>query len=164
MRLSLIWAMAENRVIGRSNQLPWKLPDEMAHFRRTTRGHPIIMGRKTFESMDCKPLPNRRNIVVSRSGENFEHVETVRSIEDAIAQAGDESTDGEIFVIGGANVYRSALEFANRLYCTIIHAKIAGDIFMDEIDFGEWSMTSKHFHGVDTKHSYGFTMYVFDRS
>lgn len=163
MRLSLIWAMSENRVIGRSNQLPWKLPDEMAYFRRTTRKHPIIMGRKTFESMGCKPLPDRFNIVLTRSGSDFTDVVTVPSIEDAIDQAIAQSIDDEIFVIGGANVYREAMSRADRLYCSIIHAKIEGDIYMDEIDFGAWSMTSKNTHGIDAKHAYGYTTYVFDR-
>ena len=163
MRLSLIWAMYETRVIGRSNQLPWKLPDEMAYFRRTTRKHPIIMGRKTFESMGCKPLPDRFNIVLTRSGSDFTDVVTVPSIEDAIDQAIAQSIDDEIFVIGGANVYREAMSRADRLYCSIIHAKIEGDIYMDEIDFGAWSMTSKNTHGIDAKHAHGYTTYVFDR-
>ena len=163
MRLSLIWAMSENRVIGRSNQLPWKLPDEMAYFRRTTRKHPIIMGRKTFESMGCKPLPDRFNIVLTRSCSDFTDVVTVPSIEDAIDQAIAQSIDDEIFVIGGANVYREAIARADRLYCSIIHAKIEGDIYMDEIDFGAWSMTSKHTHGVDARHAHGYSTYVFDR-
>lgn len=164
MRLSLIWAMSENRVIGRDNQLPWKLPDEMAYFRRTTFNHHIIMGRKTFESMDCKPLPDRFNIVLTRSGDEFTDVKTVASIEDAIEQATQKSIDEEIFVIGGANVYRVAIPLADRLYCSIIHAKIEGDIYMDEIDFGAWSMTSKQTHGMDARHAHSYTTYVFDRS
>ena len=164
MRLSLIWAMSENRVIGRDNQLPWKLPDEMAYFRRTTLNHHIIMGRKTFESMDCKPLPNRFNIVLTRSAEEFTDVTTVASIEDAIEQATEKSIDEEIFVIGGANVYRVAIPLADRLHCSIIHAKIEGDIYMDEIDFGAWAMTSKQTHEMDAKHAHSYTTYVFDRS
>ena len=163
MRLSLIWAMSENRVIGRDNQLPWKLPDEMAYFRRTTRNHPIIMGRKTFEAMDCKPLPDRFNIVLTRSRDAFTDVVTAPSIKDALDQAITKSYSEEIFVIGGANVYREAMPRADRLYCSIIHAKIEGDIYMDEIDFGAWSMTSKRTHGIDAKHAHGYTTYVFDR-
>ena len=163
MRLSLIWAMSENRVIGRDNQLPWKLPDEMAYFRRTTLNHHIIMGRKTFESMDCKPLPDRFNIVLSRSGGEFRDVATVASIEDAIDQATQNSIDEEIFVIGGANVYREAIPHADRLYCSIIHEKIEGDIYMDEIDFGAWSMTSMQTHGIDARHAHSYTTYVFDK-
>lgn len=163
MRLSLIWAMSENRVIGCDNQLPWKLPDEMSYFRRTTLNHHIIMGRKTFESMDCKPLPDRFNIVLTRSGDEFTNVTTMASIEDAIEQATQKSIDEEIFVIGGANVYRVAMPFADRLYCSIIHAKIEGDIYMDEIDFGAWSMKSKQTHGIDARHAHSYTTYVFER-
>lgn len=163
MRLSLIWAMSENRVIGRDKQLPWELPDEMAYFRRTTRNHPIIMGRKTFETMDCKPLPDRFNIVLTRSRDYFTDVVTTPSIKDAIDQAIAKSNDDEIFVIGGANVYREAMPRADRLHCSIIHAKIEGDTYMDEIDFGAWSMTSKHTHGIDANHVHGYTTYVFDR-
>ena len=163
MRLSLIWAMSENRVIGRNNQLPWKLPDEMAYFRSTTRNHPIIMGRKTFEAMGCKPLPDRFNIVLTSSRDDFTDVVIAPSIKDAIDQASTSSNDDEIFVIGGANVYREAMSHADRLHCSIIHAKIKGDIYMDAIDFGAWSLTSKHTHGIDEKHAHGYTTYVFDR-
>ena len=163
MRVSLIWAMAENRVIGRNNQLPWKLPDEMAYFRATTRKHPIIMGRKTFETMDCNPLPDRLNIVLTRSRDDFTGVVSTPSIKDALDRAITKSNDDEIFVIGGANVYREAMPLADRLYCSIIHAKIEGDIYMDEIDFGAWSMTSKRTHRIDARHAHGYTMYVFDR-
>src|SRR5688572_24314058 len=137
MRISLIVAMAENRVIGRNNQLPWHLPADLKHFKSLTTGHSVIMGRKTFESMG-KPLPNRRNIVITRQA-NFraDGVDTAHSLEEAISLA---KGDAEIFVIGGAEVFRDALNGADRLYLTLIHATIEGDVFFPEVDWSEWTL------------------------
>ena len=164
MRLSLIWAMTENGVIGRDQKLPWSLPDEMAHFRRTTLDHPIIMGRKTFESHGCKPFPRRKNIVLTSSKAVYNGVWTVKTVSEAIdvALQGPSALE-EVFVIGGSAVYRSALPQADRLYCTIVHANLAGDVQMDVIDFNAWKLRSQAMHPADDRHAYSFTMFVFDR-
>ncbi len=123
-------AMAQNRVIGKNNQLPWHLPDDLKHFKALTQGHPVIMGRKTHESIG-RPLPGRPNLVVSRDGayrspfENAQSVETFTSIEAAIEKCSGK-TD-EVFIIGGAEIYRVAMPFVQRLYVTMIHREYDGD-------------------------------------
>ena len=156
--------MSENRIIGRQNRLPWRLPDEMAYFRRKTYGCPVLMGRSTFESMDCNPLPGRHNIVVTRHVNRFSNVATVQSLPDGIQQAEHHATRNELFVIGGAGLYRAALPLADRLYCTILHAQIDGDVEMPAVDFSQWQLRSQVVHGKDPLHAYAFTMYTFDRN
>ena len=130
MKISLVWAMAQNRVIGRNNSLPWYLPEDLKYFKRITLGKPVIMGRKTYESIG-KPLPGRTNIVVSRNADfSAEGVKTVTSLDEAkqlcesIAEI-----DGinEAMVIGGAEIYALALPMADRLYLTEVHAEVEGD-------------------------------------
>lgn len=135
--LSLIWAMAENRVIGRDGDLPWRLPGEMQYFRAVTLGKPVIVGRKTFESFP-KPLPGRTNIVVSRTA-SFEHarVRMARDLDEAVA-IGEEvaQRDGvdEVMLAGGAELYALALPRADRLYMTLVHADIDGDTLFPTFD------------------------------
>jgi dihydrofolate reductase len=166
MRLSLIWAMARNRTIGRDNALPWSLPDEMRHFVRTTRGKPVIMGRKQFEAMGSVPLPRRTNIVLSRNS-NFtaNGVTVVRTLDEAVAEAKTalNSDDGEAMVIGGAEIYALALPRADRLYFTLIDADIDGDTFFPAFDAGEWREISREDHAADARHRYGYTIRVLDR-
>ena len=132
MQLSLIWAMAENRVIGRNNSLPWRLPHDMRHFMKTTMGRPVIMGRKTFESMKS-PLPGRTNIVLTQNAQwQRDGVQVVATLDEAIALAESQSLiDGvdEVMVIGGAQIYELALPLADRLYLTTVHAEPQGDVF-----------------------------------
>lgn len=130
-RLALIAALAPNMGIGEGDQLPWKMPRDMKFFRRTTRGHVVVMGRKTFESLGCKPLPFRFNIVLSRtrsySGANLV---TARSIPEAILLGSPASRHARIFVIGGGNVYRQAIEIADEMYLTLVEkSELTDDLF-----------------------------------
>jgi dihydrofolate reductase len=133
--LALIVAVARNGVIGRDGTLPWHLPEDLKHFKRTTNGHAIIMGRKTHESIG-RPLPGRRNVVVTRGGARFEGCETASSLEDAIVLA--RQTDDCPFVIGGASLYEGALPFATEVYLTEIDEDVEGDtrfeLSLDEFD------------------------------
>lgn len=141
MKLSLIVAMAKNRVIGRNNALPWHLSEDLKYFRRTTTGHCIIMGRNTWESIG-RPLPNRRSIVVS-SNPNYaaEGAEVVTSLEAAKALAEAHSVElgvEEAFVIGGARLYADALEQAQCFHLTRVHAEVDGDTLLPEFNEGDW--------------------------
>ena len=155
MRVSLIAAMAENRVIGRDNQLPWRLSADLQHFKALTMGKPIIMGRKTYESIG-RPLPGRTNIVITRdSAFQAEGCEVVHSIEQALAVArGFE----EVMVIGGSAFYRAMLPRAAHLYLTRIDAEFEGDAWFPEIEPGEWHETAREAHTPDERnpHSYAF--------
>lgn len=138
-RLSIIVATDKKRGIGINNQLPWHLPEDLAHFKNTTSGHPIIMGRKTYDSIG-RPLPKRRNIVVSRNSEwNQTGVETVNSIEQAFALLNEE----QAFVIGGAQIYQQAMQLAERLVVTEIQGEYDCDAFFPEIDPKIWGETSR---------------------
>jgi dihydrofolate reductase len=139
-RLTLIVAIDESGGIGRDNALPWRLPEDLAHFKRTTTGHPIIMGRKTFDSIG-RPLPNRRNIVITRNPRwRHEGVETAASLDAALALAG---TAGEVFVIGGASIYAEALPRADRLIVTEIGKRFECDTFFPPIDRAAWQETAR---------------------
>ena len=143
MKLSLIVARARNGVIGRDNALPWRLPEDLAHFKRTTMGHPIIMGRKTWDSIG-RPLPGRRNIVVTRDAAwTAEGAERVASIAEAVASCAGVSA---AFVIGGAQIYRAALPLADALDVTEIDRDIDGDTLFPPIDSREWIETSRERH------------------
>lgn len=157
--LSLIVAMAKNRVIGYQNKMPWHLPAELAYFKRITTGHPIIMGRKTFESIG-RPLPNRRNIVVSRNT-NFHSpgVEVSTSMENALALCANDNP----FVIGGASLYAEALTLAQQLYITEIDADLAGDTFFPPIDNSVWKEESREARGKDEKNIYDLQFVVLQR-
>jgi dihydrofolate reductase len=162
MRLALIWAMTRNRVIGRDNDLPWHLPDEMRHFMRTTLGKPVIMGRKQFESMG-KPLPRRTNIVLSRNaGFAPDGAVVVRDLDTAIAVAVQSGAE-EVMVIGGAEIYRLALPRADRLYFTQIDAELEGDTLFPEFDETKFREVSRDYHPADARHRYAYTIRVLDR-
>jgi dihydrofolate reductase len=157
--LSLIVAMAKNRVIGYENKMPWHLPAELAYFKRITTGHPIIMGRKTFDSIG-RPLPNRRNIVVSRNA-NFHSpgVEVANSLENALALCADENP----FVIGGASLYAEALAITQKLYITEIDADLVGDTFFPPIDNSVWEEGSREARTKDEKNIYDLQFVVLSR-
>jgi dihydrofolate reductase len=167
MRVCLIWAMTNNRVIGRDNRLPWHLPDEMQHFMRTTLGKPVVMGRKQFESMG-KPLSKRSNIVLSRNPEFApDGVAVVRTFDDALSYAAAVNRDpdnDEIMVIGGAEIYALALPRADRLYCTLIDAELDGDTFFPEFDMAQWREVSRSDHPIDARHAYGYSVRVLERT
>ncbi|MCY4096093.1 MAG: dihydrofolate reductase [Gammaproteobacteria bacterium] len=162
MIVSLIYAMTRNRVIGRDGGLPWSLPDEMAHFRQTTLGHPVIMGRKTFDSMNRKPLPKRQNIVMSRSECEAEGIQHAIDINSALAFA-YESGSQECFVIGGSAIYEAALPVADRLVETIIEAEIDGDVYFPAYDANEWLEVSRTHHPADERHEHAFDIIVRER-
>ena len=137
--LSLILALADNGVIGKEGKVPWRIPEDLRFFKNTTMGHAIIMGRNTFAEVG-KPLPGRRNIVVSRSADGFEGSEVARSIEEAIAMA--RTTDPEPFVIGGAKIYEAAMPFATRIFLTEVHRQADGDTVF-HLDRAGWRETSR---------------------
>jgi dihydrofolate reductase len=137
VRLTLIAAVARNGVIGKGGGLPWRIPEDLRHFKRTTRGHAVIMGRKTFDEVG-KPLPDRRNIVVTRRADlRLEGCETAPSIEEAIALA--RATDPEPFVIGGAEIYRAALPYATHMILTEIDRDVEGDTYFPAFDRSAWA-------------------------
>jgi dihydrofolate reductase len=140
MQLSLIVAYAQNNVIGRDNTLPWKLPSDLAHFKRTTLGHPVIMGRKTWESLG-RPLPGRRNIVISRNPlYEAAGAQCVASLALAIEAVRDAE---HAFVIGGAQIYQEALPFAQKIIATEVQAHIEGDAFFAPLDKKNWTEISR---------------------
>ena len=158
--------MADNRVIGIENRLPWKLPADMQWFRKNTMGKPIIMGRLTFESFGAKALPGRRNIIISRdtdyrAGENSDDIEVYNSIEAALdAVKGVE----EVMIIGGMSLYKQALPMADRLYMTLIHAELEGDAWFPEFDATQWSQTERLNHETDDKNNYPYSFVVLNRT
>lgn len=158
--LSLIVALAENRVIGRDNALPWRLPNDLRHFKRLTSGHPIIMGRKNYESIG-RPLPERTNIVVTRkSGYVAPGCVVVHSIEAALDAAGAAT---EIFVIGGAELYAQTLARAQRLYVTWVHADVEGATLFPEVDWSEWQELHRERHEADAAHAYAYSFVTLER-
>ena len=152
MKISLIWAMDKNRLIGVENSLPWKLPADMQWFRQHTLGKPILMGRKTFESFGSRPLPQRTNIIVTRD-DNYqaEGAVVTTSIDDALKAAGDVD---EVMVIGGASFYAQMLDHADTLYITEVQGEFEGDAWFPEFDSAQWSEVDRVIHPVDEKNPY----------
>lgn len=132
--ISIIVAIAENGVIGDKNDLLWNIKEDMRRFRTTTMGHPVVMGRKTFESIG-RPLPKRTNVVITRGDSEFEGCLVAHSIEEAVKMF---SPDEEVFIIGGAQIYKQALPLADKLYLTVVHRNYEGDTSFPEIDYSEW--------------------------
>ncbi len=160
MRISIIAAMAEDRVIGIENRLPWSLPADMQWFRRHTLGKPVIMGRKTFESIG-RPLPKRTNVVVTGDPSyRAEGCRVVHSIEAALEAA---QPAEEVMVIGGASFYRQILPRADRLYLTQIHAVIEGDAWFPPIDPSEWREIEREEYPADAANPHGMTFQVLER-
>ena len=161
MKISMIAAMTDERVIGIENRLPWKLPNDMKWFRQQTLGKPIIMGRKTFESFGSKPLPERTNIIITRD-KNYQAKDSVvvHSIEEALQAAGEVD---EVMIIGGASFYEQMLPRADRLYLTLVHAKIDGDAWFPEVDFSEWHEVEYIDCEADEKNSLAHSFVILDR-
>ncbi|MEI4802102.1 dihydrofolate reductase [Bacillus sp. NPDC077411] len=159
--ISLLVAMDKNRLIGKDNQLPWHLPADLAYFKKVTMGHPIIMGRKTFESIG-RPLPGRTNIILTRN-QNYEMegCEVIHSIDDVKKM--DEQMNEELFVIGGAEIFKEVLPFADRLYITQIEEVFEGDTFFPEINYNEWEEISATQGVTDEKNPYTYAYHVYDR-
>ncbi|MBL1408137.1 type 3 dihydrofolate reductase [Sphingobacterium faecale] len=159
-KITLIVAAAENNAIGKDNQMPWHLPNDFKYFKKTTLGHSVIMGRKTFESIG-KPLPERRNIVLTRDQHySNRDVDVANSIQEVLTYCRDER---EIFIIGGANIYQQTLPLAQRVLLTRVHASINGDAFFPELSPAEWSLTSQEKHTADEKHAYDYTFEVWEK-
>lgn len=158
--VSLIVAMTPAGIIGRDHHLPWHLPDDLRRFKALTLGKPVVMGRRTFESIG-RPLPGRRNIVLSRHAAGLPAaVVVVRDWPAALAAAADAP---EIMVIGGAEVYALALPAAQRLYLTVVHAEIAGDVRFPGIDEREWREVERSERAADERHAYALTYRVLER-
>jgi dihydrofolate reductase len=158
--ISLIVAMAQNGVIGRDNSLPWRLPEDLKRFRAFTLGKPILMGRKTFESIG-RPLPERTNLVLTRDRGWFAHgVIVVHSVSEALAQAG---ASAELVTIGGAEIYRLLLPLARRLYLTHVHADLPGDITFPEFDSTQWADLECSSQPADEEHAYPLTFMTLER-
>ena len=156
MILSIIVAIGKNNEIGGNNDLLWHLPADLKRFKEITTGHVIIMGRKTFESLPNGALPNRRNIVISRNSDlQIEGVEVYSSLDLALLKAMDEE---EVFIIGGAQLYKQTFRDANKLYLTKVHAEFPqADIYFPVIDYTEWLEIRRETHLVDEKNAYGFS-------
>lgn len=166
MKLSMIVATAQNRVIGRDNALPWYLPNDLKYFKQTTLGKPVIMGRKTYESIG-KPLPGRTNIVITRQTDyQPEGVKVVHSVAEARDLA--ESVcliDGqeEAMIMGGAEIYTLALPDADRLYLTEVHADVDGDAYFPEYDKTEWQEISREDFSAEGPNPYNYSFVVYDK-
>ncbi|MFZ6014620.1 MAG: dihydrofolate reductase [Bacteroidota bacterium] len=166
MIISAIAALAQNRVIGKNNDLPWRLPDDMKFFMQTTKGHHVILGRKNYDSLNpkFKPLPNRPNIVVTRQkGLDAPGCVIVHSVEEGITLA-ERQKETEAFIIGGAEIYKIAMPYIQRLYLTEIHAVIDGDIYFPEFDKKEWKEVSRVPHPADERHPYAFDFVIYERN
>ncbi|OBX11832.1 type 3 dihydrofolate reductase [Gallibacterium genomosp. 3] len=159
MKLSLIVAMTKNRVIGLDNQMPWHLPADLAWFKQNTLGKPVIMGRKTFESIG-KPLPKRRNIVLSRTAVAIDGVEIVTSLEQALALVKEET---EAMIIGGGQLFAEMIVRADRLYLTEIDTVLEGDTYFPVIDAQEWQVSFMQTHLADEKNPYNCCFKILER-
>ena len=166
MKIALIWAMSRNRVIGRNNALPWHLPGDLKYFKRVTMGKPLIMGRKTHESIG-RPLPGRANIVISRNPDyQAEGVKVVQSLDEAIRLAENIALiDGaeEAIVMGGAEIYALALPHADRLYMTQVHAEVDGDAYFPEVDIEQWHELGRDDFSAEGPNPYDYSFVVLER-
>jgi dihydrofolate reductase len=157
--IALIAAAAENNALGKDNQMMWHLPDDFKRFKQLTTGHPIIMGRKTFESFP-KLLPNRKHIIITRRPDYHPaDCIVVNSIEAAIKAAQSDT----IYIIGGGEIYHLALPFADVIELTRVHASFDADAYFPEINMSEWQLQSSEYHPKDERHAIDFTYETFDR-
>ena len=160
--ITLIAAAAENNALGKNNEMIWHLPDDFKRFKKLTSGHFIIMGRKTYESLDG-PLPNRTHIIITRQENYAEKVDAnccivVDNIEDAIAKSASED---ETFVIGGGEIYKLALPLADKIELTRVHGTFEADAYFPEIDENKWNLVNEDYHPKDEKHNFDFTYQTF---
>jgi dihydrofolate reductase len=158
--ISLIVAVAENGAIGSDNRLPWHLPDDLKRFKALSLGKPVIMGRRTFDSIG-RPLPGRTNIVISRqAGLAIEGVRVVHSLDAALAAAG---AVPEIVVIGGAEIFRQVLPRTSTIHLTRVHARVEGDVFFPELEPAQWREAAVEHHAADERHQYAFSFVTLQR-
>ncbi|MBS1531343.1 MAG: dihydrofolate reductase [Bacteroidetes bacterium] len=159
MIVSAIVAIGENNAIGKNNQLLWHLPADLKYFKNKTAGHTIIMGRKTFDSVG-KPLPNRRNIVVTRQDIKIPGCEVVKSVDEALDLCKGED---EVFIGGGAEIYKLAMDKTDRIYLTIVHKMFDADTFFPEIDPTQWVETAREDHQPDEKNNLPYSFITIER-
>ncbi len=163
MRISLVVAVSENNVIGQEGNLPWRLSADLKKFKKLTTGHRILMGRKTYESIG-RPLPNRRNVVITRNPDYLvEGVEIFSSLEKALEVARSQN-ESEIFIIGGGEIYRQCLDYADRIYLSRVKVVLEGDTFFPELDLEEWQEIEKQEFKADEKNDYDFDFIILERS
>lgn len=164
--LAIIVAVAENGVIGNNNSLPWKLPEDLQNFKRITMGKPVVMGRKTYESIG-KPLPGRTNIVITRNVSfHAEGVQVVHSIDDALAMASEIAAHagvGEVMVMGGADIYAATIPRADRLYITEVHASVEGDAVLPTIDWTCWREVCREQRVAQSPNPYDYSFVCYER-
>lgn len=160
--ISLIVAMGENRVIGNKNELPWHLPEDLKYFKRVTMGHPVIMGRKTFESIG-RPLPGRKNIVISAQEDYVAEGCTVLHSIEEVLMLNEKNPGEEYFVIGGAEIYKALLPVADRLYITFIYEKFEGDTVFPPFKINEWELVSRQKGLKSEENPYDFEFLVYER-
>lgn len=158
--ISIIVAIAQNGTIGDKNALLWHIKEDMRFFRTTTSGHPVIMGRKTFESLGSKPLPKRKNIVITRSDVEFEGAFVAHSLEEAIAMTDD---DAEVFIMGGAQIYTQALDIADRMYITRVERDYEGDTSFPEVDYSKWKLVAEERYERGEDYDSPFSFLTYDR-
>ena len=159
-KITLIVAAAENNAIGKDNKMLWHLPNDFKYFKKNTLEHSVVMGRKTYESIG-KPLPDRRNILLTRDLRySNEDVDVANSIQEVINYCRDER---EIFIIGGAEIYKQTLPLANRILLTRVHTTIDGDAFFPELLDHQWKLVSEEKHEKDEKHAFDYTFEVYER-
>jgi dihydrofolate reductase len=159
MIVSIVVAISENHAIGKDNKLLWYLPNDLKHFKNITTGHTVIMGRKTYESVG-KPLPNRRNIIITRQNMTVEGCEVVNSIDAALALC---ITEDEVFIVGGAEIYKQSLSKTDRIYITIVHKKFEGDTYFPEIEGNIWKETEREDYEPDEKNLLPYSFITFER-
>jgi dihydrofolate reductase len=159
MTISIIVAIAKNHAIGKNNQLLWHLPNDLKHFKDVTSGHTVIMGRKTYDSVG-RPLPKRRNIVITRQDITIDGCEVVPSIDEALARCENEE---EVFIVGGAEIYRQAVPLTDRIYLTIIDHEFDGDTFFPELNPGEWKEKERENFEPDEKNKYSYSFITLER-
>lgn len=165
MEIAMIAAVAENGVIGKDNDLAWSLPDDMKYFMNTTKGHYIVLGRKNYDSLPPKfrPLPNRTNVVITRQSDlQLEGAHIVNTLEEAFEFC-KKNNQEKIFVIGGGQIYKLALPYADTLYITEVHHSFDGDTYFPEFDKSDWEEVSREPHGMDERHLYPFNFVVYKR-
>lgn len=160
MRVSIVVAASENNVIGKNNALLWRLPDDLKFFKSVTLGKPVIMGRKTYDSIG-RALPGRKNIVISRQQSLAIPGCTVVASLDAAWAAADAE---EVAVIGGAEIYRQALPIANTIYLTRVHANFDGDVFFPALDAHDWRETRRELHAADERHAWAFSFVALNKN
>jgi len=163
MIVSIIVAASTNNVIGKNNEMLWHLPNDFRFFKSTTWAMPVVMGRKTFESMGSKPLGGRLNIVITRQKDlTLKGVEVVNSLKEAISVA-KKAEYKELFVAGGGELYKEALDRANKIYLTRVHTELEGDTFFPVIDESKWTLVSDEFNEADNRHTYNYSFQLWKK-